>query len=104
MGKVYREFSRQKYNKYKHQFPKMRESEIVAKIIREWDGLDIEAKERLQKQYEMNRSLMPEDLSESESAKKSELRRAEKIYQEKREEEAACEESTPDKKAIREAC
>jgi hypothetical protein len=47
---------------------------------------------------------MPEDFSESESAKKSELRRAEKIYHEKREEEAVCEESTPDKKAIREAC
>jgi hypothetical protein len=26
MGKVYREFSRQKYNKYKAQFPKLRES------------------------------------------------------------------------------
>jgi hypothetical protein len=26
MGKIYREFSRQKYNKYRHQFPKMRES------------------------------------------------------------------------------
>jgi hypothetical protein len=24
MGKIYREFSRQKYNKYKHQYPKMR--------------------------------------------------------------------------------
>jgi hypothetical protein len=33
MGKLYREFSRQKYSKYKHQFPKMRESEIVSKII-----------------------------------------------------------------------
>ena len=26
MGKVYREISRQKYNKYKAQFPKLRES------------------------------------------------------------------------------
>lgn len=26
MGKVYREFSRQKYNYYKHKFPKLRES------------------------------------------------------------------------------
>lgn len=26
MGKVYREFSRQKYNSLKHKFPKMRES------------------------------------------------------------------------------
>ncbi len=34
MGKLYREFSRQRYNKYKHQFPRMRESEVVAKIIK----------------------------------------------------------------------
>ena len=33
-SKVYMEFSRQKYNKYKAQFPKLRESEIVAKIIK----------------------------------------------------------------------
>ena len=41
MGKLYREFSRQKYSKYKHQFPKMRESEIVSKIIHEWDAMDL---------------------------------------------------------------
>lgn len=52
MGKVYREFSRQKYNKYKSQFPKLRESEIVSKIIKEWDALDSPAKESLQKAYE----------------------------------------------------
>ena len=51
MGKVYREFSRQKYNKYKAQFPKLRESEIVSKIIREWDTLDNTAKDSLQKIY-----------------------------------------------------
>ena len=58
MGKVYREFSRQKYNKYKHQYPKMRESEIVAKIIREWETLDVPAKEELQKNY-MQNNFMP---------------------------------------------
>lgn len=72
MGLVYREFSRQKYNKYKHQFPKMRESEIVNKIIREWDTLDFNAKRRLKKVYCQNRSLPNEDASESETAKKSE--------------------------------
>ena len=36
IGKIYREFSRQKYNKYKAQFPNLRESEIVSKIIKEW--------------------------------------------------------------------
>lgn len=52
MGKVYREFSRQKYNKYKAQFPKLRESELVSKIIKEWDSLDQVAKGNLQKIYE----------------------------------------------------
>ena len=51
MGKVYREFSRQKYNKYKAQFPKLRESEIVSKIIKEWDNLDSLSKDNLQKIY-----------------------------------------------------
>ena len=52
MGKVYREFSRQKYNKYKAQFPKLRESEIVSKIIKEWDTLEQASKDNLQKIYE----------------------------------------------------
>ena len=52
MGKVYREFSRQKYNKYKAQFPRLRESEIVSKIIKEWDSLDIAAKDNLKTIYE----------------------------------------------------
>jgi hypothetical protein len=73
MGKVYREFSRQKYNKYKHQFPKMRESEIVTKIIREWDALGTTAKGHLQKIYETNKVLTLEDISSSEQIMKSEL-------------------------------
>jgi hypothetical protein len=51
MGQVYREFSRQKYNKYKHQFPRMRESELVNKIIKEWDGLDNPMKQQLSERY-----------------------------------------------------
>ena len=73
MGKVYREFSRQKYNKYKHQFPKMRESEIVTKIIKEWDALGTTAKGHLQKIYEKNKVLTLEDISSSEQIMKSEL-------------------------------
>lgn len=73
MGKVYREFSRQKYNKYKHQFPKMRESEIVSKIIKEWDALNNTAKDNLQKIYEKNKCLTLEDISSSEQLMKSEL-------------------------------
>lgn len=77
MGKVYREFSRQKYNKYKHQFPKMRESEIVSKIIKEWDTLNSTAKEHLQKIYEKNKCLTLEDISSSEQLMKSELQKKE---------------------------
>lgn len=63
MHQVYREFSRQKYNKYKHQYPKMRESEIVSKIIREWDSLGTEGKEKLHRLYENNKFIR-EDPSE----------------------------------------
>jgi hypothetical protein len=73
MGKVYREFSRQKYNKYKAQFPKLRESEIVSKIIKEWDSLDSAAKESLQKIYEKKNYLTSEDISSSEALVKADL-------------------------------
>ena len=33
LAKLYREFSRQKYKKYRHQFLRMRQSELVSKII-----------------------------------------------------------------------
>lgn len=78
MHQVYREFSRQKYNKYKHQYPKMRESEIVSRIIREWDSLGSEDKEKLQRLYENNK-FIKEDPSEQESGYKS----VEKIKTEK---------------------
>lgn len=45
LAKLYREFSRQKYNKYRHQFPRMRESELVSKIIKEWEGLTLGEKQ-----------------------------------------------------------
>ncbi len=47
LGKLYKEFSRQKYQKYKHQFPRMRESELVSKIIKEWESLSNQEKLRL---------------------------------------------------------
>jgi len=71
LGRVYREFSRQKYNKYKAQFPKLRESEIVTKIIKEWDALDLTAKENLQKLYEEKKFLTSEDISSSEALRKT---------------------------------
>jgi hypothetical protein len=73
MGKVYREFSRQKYNNYKHKYPKMRESEIVSKIIKEWDALTGVAKTHLQKVYEKNKCLTLEDISSSEQLMRAEL-------------------------------
>ena len=71
LGRVYREFSRQKYNKYKAQFPKLREAEIVTKIIKEWDSLDLSAKENLHKIYEEKKFLTNEDISSSEALKKA---------------------------------
>ena len=47
LSKLYKEFSRQKYNKYKHQFPRMRESELVAKIIKEWEAMNVEERRSL---------------------------------------------------------
>lgn len=73
MGKVYREFSRQKYTKYKAQFPKLRESEIVSKIIKEWDSLDNKAKDNLQRIYEEKNYLTNEDISSSEALVKADL-------------------------------
>ena len=57
--RLYREFSRHKYNKYKHKFPKMKESEIIAKVQKEWDSLDEDAKLNLQKFYQQKNYLTP---------------------------------------------
>ena len=57
LGKLYKEFSRQKYQKYKHQFPRMRESELVSKIIKEWESLNTQEKLRLYQSYSDNQEL-----------------------------------------------
>jgi hypothetical protein len=49
----------------------MREADIVSKIIREWDSLDVTAKHKLKKVYKQNKALPSDNLSESDSAKKS---------------------------------
>lgn len=51
MGRVYREFSRQRYNKYRSQFPKLREADIVVRILREWDRMNSEEKQHLSSEY-----------------------------------------------------
>lgn len=73
MGQVYREFSRQKYQKYKHQFPQLRESELVGRIIKEWDSLDAIAKEQLRAHYESKKYLTPGEISSSESEMRERL-------------------------------
>ena len=73
MGQVYREFSRQKYNKYKLQFPQLRENELVGRIIKEWDSLDHIAKEELKTLYQAKKHLTDKDISSSESAMKDRL-------------------------------
>ena len=55
MGQTYREFSRLKYNKYKHQFPRMRESDIINKIIKDWERLTPAEKDELFKEYSDNK-------------------------------------------------
>lgn len=47
MQKVYREFTRVKFKKYKLQFPRLRESQIVTKILREWEAMNEEEKDDL---------------------------------------------------------
>jgi hypothetical protein len=48
----------------------MRESEIVSKIIHEWDAMDIDARHKLQQLYENNRFLIKEE-QQPESGKKT---------------------------------
>lgn len=69
-AKVYREYSRQMYTKLKAQFPKMRESEIVAKIIKEWESLNNTQKSGLQAKFEKQNFLTEQDILESSSSKK----------------------------------
>lgn len=69
LARLYREFSRQKYNKYRHQFPRMRESELVSKIIKEWEALTPKEKEALYETY-MAEKHISEDKSESSEEKR----------------------------------
>jgi hypothetical protein len=50
-AKIYREFSRRRYNKYKLQYPRLRESEVINKIIREWEALSEDEKMKLEKAF-----------------------------------------------------
>lgn len=51
-AKIYREFTRVRFEKYRLQFPRLRESELILKIVKEWEAMDDEAKEDVQKKYE----------------------------------------------------
>ena len=54
-GLVHKEFMRQSYHKYKHKFPKMRESENVRKCIEDWGLLNDEMKLELGQLYLKNK-------------------------------------------------
>lgn len=70
-GKIYREFTRIKFKKYKLQFPRMRDSEIITKIIREWEALNEEEKLNLESQFvERSGSKFLEDEGSSSSKRR----------------------------------
>ena len=58
---VYREFSRQHYIKYRSQFPKLREPEIVSRIIKDWDKMENSQKEALGAMYVKKKYIRLED-------------------------------------------
>ncbi len=45
-GHAYRAFSRKRYGELKNQLKHLRESEIVARVIREWEQMSLEDKNR----------------------------------------------------------
>lgn len=49
--KVYQEYSRRQYTEYKLRFPKMKESALVSKIVKEWADLTDLQKHQLAKKY-----------------------------------------------------
>ena len=49
MGRLYKQFSNQKYEKYRQQFPRMRESDVIAKIIKEWEAMSEDQRRKLEK-------------------------------------------------------
>jgi|LakMenEpi03Aug12_release.lakeMendotaPanAssembly.Ray.scaffolds.fasta_scaffold175233_2 hypothetical protein len=51
----------------------MRESEVVSKILKEWDALNQVAKDNLKSIYQKNKCLTLEDISSSEQMMKAEL-------------------------------
>ena len=73
MTRLYREFTRRKFNKYKRQFPRMRESELIHKIIREWEAMNPAEKENLQASYieSSGDKFLKESVSKSKSKSKS---------------------------------
>lgn len=54
-SKVYEHFFSQKLKNYKSQFSKMKDSEIISKIIKEWQALNGTTKDNLQSIYEEKR-------------------------------------------------
>lgn len=51
LSKIYREFTRIKFQKYRLQYPKVRESELISKILKEWEAMDEESKFNMGKEF-----------------------------------------------------
>lgn len=64
LAKIYRLFSSKKYMKYKHQFPRMKETEIVNKIIKQWESMTKEQKLGLKEIYS-KREMLDSESEES---------------------------------------
>lgn len=47
LAKVYREFAKQKFNTYRLKFPRLKESEITKKILKEWESIDEAERDKL---------------------------------------------------------
>lgn len=48
LSKLYREFSKQKFNTYRLKFPKLKEAEITKKVMKEWEDLDPKSRKELE--------------------------------------------------------
>lgn len=51
INQIYREFSRQQFNKYRYKYPKMKESDITKKVLAEWEQMDDKKRRELEDYY-----------------------------------------------------
>ncbi len=83
-GKVYREFSRQRNEHYRSRFPRMKESEIISKVIADWEAMNPSARTNLQKDYVERKFISLSSSSKSAGSKGQKKTRKIKTPQEMR--------------------